>query len=130
MSAYLRLGLASVATFSVPPIRTSTINEMASGTVDSDVGPRDGDQGSFPLLVAECGSTLEGDLWNVSKGLVRQMVELTVVPVFNLVKSRVVPAGTVMPLMTIAEHDALFLIAVAASVNVQLARDSRLAGAA
>jgi hypothetical protein len=62
--------------------------------------------------------------------MVRQIIELTVVPSFSLVKSRVVPAGTVMPLMTIAEQDALFLMAVAASVNVQLARASRLVGAA
>jgi hypothetical protein len=128
--AYLGLGLASIATLSVPPLSTSSINNMASGTVDSDVVARDGDQGTFPLLVAERGSTLEGDLWGVNGDLVRQMIEFTVVPSFNLVKSRVVPAGTVMPLMTIAEQEALFLMAVAASVNVQLARASRLEGAA
>jgi hypothetical protein len=53
-----------------------------------------------------------------------------VVPSFKLVRSRVVPAGTVMSLMTIAAQDALALIAAAASENVQLARASRVAGAA
>lgn len=55
---------------------------------------------------------------------------LTVVPSFSLVRSRVVPAGTVMSLMTIAEQDDLPLAAAAASLKVQLARASRLAGAA
>lgn len=67
---------------------------------------------------------------NVRKGLTRYLGQPTVVPSFSLVRSRVVPAGTVMSLMTIAVQEALFLIAVAASVNVQLARASRLAGAA
>jgi hypothetical protein len=56
--------------------------------------------------------------------------ELTVVPSFNPVRSRVVPAGTVMPLITIVVQDVLPLMAAAASENVQLARASRLAGAA
>lgn len=52
------------------------------------------------------------------------------VPSFSLVRSRVVPAGTVMSLITIAEQEVLPLIAAAASENVQLARVSRAVGAA
>ena len=51
-------------------------------------------------------------------------------PDLSFVKSRVVPAGTVIPCMTMAEQEALFLMAVAASEKVQLARVSRLEGAA
>ena len=56
--------------------------------------------------------------------------KVTVVPDFKPVRSRVVPAGTVMPLMTISVQEALFLIAVAASVKVHPARASRPDGAA
>jgi hypothetical protein len=54
----------------------------------------------------------------------------TVVPVFNFVRSNVVPAGTVMSLITIAAQLAFPAIAAAASENVQPARASRFAGAA
>lgn len=56
--------------------------------------------------------------------------KVTVVPDFKPVRSRVVPAGTVMPLMTMLLQEALFLIAVAASVKVQPSRASRPDGAA
>lgn len=61
---------------------------------------------------------------------IKAKCNLTVVPDVSLVRSRVVPAGTVMSLMTMAVQEDLPLMAAAASVNVQLARASRLAGAA
>ena len=46
-------------------------------------------------------------------------------PSLSFVRSRVVPAGTAMLSRVKVEQLALFLIAVAASVKVQLALDSR-----
>jgi hypothetical protein len=128
--AYLWLGLASIAALSVPPFGARSVNDMSSGTIDGDVGAGDRDQGTFPLLVRECSCTLEGDLGTISSWLEDLINKLTVVPVFNLVRSRVVPAGTVMSLIMIVVQEALPEMAAAASVNVQLARASRLAGAA
>ena len=45
----------------------------------------------------------------------------TVVPSFNLVISKVVPAGTVMPFKVMVEQVAFAAMAAAASVKVQLA---------
>jgi hypothetical protein len=73
---------------------------------------------------------LERNLYTISSHLPYVTDALTVVPVFNLVKSNVVPAGTVMSLITIAAQLAFPAIAAAASENVQPARASRLAGAA
>lgn len=53
----------------------------------------------------------------------------TVVPAVKPVKSRVVPAGTVMPLRTMLVQLVLPLMALAASVKVQLARSSRTGAA-
>jgi hypothetical protein len=39
--AYLGLGLASIATLSIPPFGTSSVNDMASSAVDSNVSARD-----------------------------------------------------------------------------------------
>jgi hypothetical protein len=64
--AYLGLGFASVAAFSVPPFRTIAINDMASSTIDGDVGTRNGDQRTNPLLVGESSRALEGDLRAIS----------------------------------------------------------------
>lgn len=53
--------------------------------------------------------------------------KMTLVPVVNLVRSRVVLAGTIMLLRMIVEYDALDLIAVAAVVKVHEARSSMFA---
>jgi hypothetical protein len=57
---YLGLRLATVGTLAVPPLGTGTVDNVASGTNDLDVGSRDRDERTLPLLVAECGGTLEG----------------------------------------------------------------------
>jgi hypothetical protein len=61
MSTYLGLRLATVGALAVPPLLTGTINDVASSTGDLEVGSGDRDQRTLPLLVAEGGSTLEGD---------------------------------------------------------------------
>lgn len=45
---------------------------------------------------------------------------LTVVPLFRPVRSRVSPAGTVIPLRTMSEQEVLLALAAAASVKVQV----------
>jgi hypothetical protein len=128
MTAYLWLGLSSIAALAVPPLRAITVNDMAHSTVNGDVCARNRDQGTFPFLVCKSCCTLKGDLMKVRQFSRCAADQLTVVPSFSLVRSRVVPAGTVMSLMTIAAQDDLPLIAAAASENVQLARASRFVG--
>jgi hypothetical protein len=128
MNAYLWLGLSSIAALAIPPLRAITVNDMTSSTINGDVGTGDRDQGTCPFLVRKSCCTLEGDLMRVRQFLRCAADQLTVVPSFSLVRSRVVPAGTVMSLMTIAAQDVLPLIAAAASENVQLARASRFVG--
>jgi hypothetical protein len=65
--AYLGLGLASIATLSVPPLGTSGVDDMTSSTIDRDVGTRDGDQWTFPLFVSERSRALEGNLLTVRR---------------------------------------------------------------
>lgn len=57
----LRLGLTAVSTLAVPPSAAITIDDRSRGTNDGDVVTRDGDERTLPLLVAESGSTLEGN---------------------------------------------------------------------
>lgn len=64
----LGLGLAAVAALAVPPAGALAVNGVSGGTVDLDVAAGEGDEGSLPLLVAEGGLALEGDLfrsWSV-----------------------------------------------------------------
>ena len=58
----LGLGLATVGALAVPPARALAVNDSAGGLGDGDVLTTEADQGSLPLLVAEGGGTLEGDL--------------------------------------------------------------------
>jgi hypothetical protein len=61
MSTYLGLLLATVGALTIPPLLTGTVDKMAAGTGNFEVGPGDRDQGAIPLRVAEGGGTLEGD---------------------------------------------------------------------
>lgn len=49
--------------------------------------------------------------------------EHTLVPSFKSVRSRVLPAGTSMPLSTMVEQEDLLALALAAEVNVQVEDD-------
>lgn len=51
----LRLGLAAVGTFAVPPARTVSVNDGVILGSNGDLGSGDLDQGTIPLLVAEGG---------------------------------------------------------------------------
>lgn len=132
----LGLGLATVRALAIPPLGAIAIDNVARGAGDGDVSSRDRDQGAFPLLVAEGSGALEDDLvqgrkcqHRVSRFVGSQMRH-TLVPLFRLVKSSVVPAGTAMLLRVMVEQDALPLIAEAASVKVQELARLTSAGAA
>ena len=57
----LGLGLAAVGALAVPPLGAIAVDDMSRCSLDGDLGARDGDQGTGPLLVAEGGGTLEDD---------------------------------------------------------------------
>jgi hypothetical protein len=61
MSAYLRLRLATVAALAIPPLLTGSVDNVAAGTGDLEVGSGDRDERTLPLLVTKGGSTLEGN---------------------------------------------------------------------
>lgn len=60
------LGLVdtAVGALAVPPPATVTINQVALGTSDRDIGSGNPDQRTVPLLVAEGRGTLEDDLFS------------------------------------------------------------------
>lgn len=61
----LGLGLAAVAALAVPPAGTISVELRACGALDGDGGSGDGDEGTFPFLVAEGGDSFEDDLYSV-----------------------------------------------------------------
>lgn len=61
----LGLGLAAVGSLAVPPAGTITVELRACGTLDGDGGSGNGDQRTFPFLVAEGGGSFEDDLWEM-----------------------------------------------------------------
>ena len=61
MSTYLGLLLATVGALTIPPLLTGTVDNVAAGTDNLEVGSGDRDHGTIPLLVAERSGTLEGD---------------------------------------------------------------------
>jgi hypothetical protein len=65
MAAYFWLGFSTIAALAVPPLRTITVNDMPSSTVNGNVGTGNRDQGTFPFLVRKSCCTLEGDLMKV-----------------------------------------------------------------
>ena len=60
----LRLGLAAVAAFTVPPAGAVTVQDSAGGSFDGDVGSGDGDEGTRPLFVAEGSGAFEDNLYS------------------------------------------------------------------
>lgn len=60
------LGLVdtAVGALAVPPPATVTINQVALGTSDRDIGSGNTDQRTVPLFVAEGRGTLEDDLFS------------------------------------------------------------------
>jgi hypothetical protein len=56
------LGLSAVATLSIPPLGSVTVEKVARATGNSDLGSADRDQRTRPLLVTECNLTGEDDL--------------------------------------------------------------------
>lgn len=62
----LRLGLAAVSTFAIPPARTVSVNDGVVLGSDGDARSGDLNQGTIPLLVAEAGGTREDDLYPFS----------------------------------------------------------------
>lgn len=61
----LGLGLAAVCSLAVPPAGTISVQLRACRTLDGDGGSGNGDQRSFPFLVAEGGGSFEDDLCGV-----------------------------------------------------------------
>lgn len=71
----LGLGLAAVRALAVPPARALAINHGILGSGDGEAGTTEADERALPLLVAEGGGTLEGNLGVV--GGVREVQGLT-----------------------------------------------------
>lgn len=63
----LGLGLATVAALAIPPALTLTVNGVAIGTFDEKVVSSEGDQGTFPGIIAKGSLSLEDDLYCVRK---------------------------------------------------------------
>lgn len=59
----LGLGLAAVASLGVPPSLTLAVDGVTGSTLNEEVGTSEGDQRTFPLLVAEGSLSLEDDLY-------------------------------------------------------------------
>lgn len=62
LRTHLGLLLSTVRALAIPPGRAVSINDVATSTVDLDVGSGNRDQRAFPLLVCESCLALEGDL--------------------------------------------------------------------
>lgn len=62
----LGLGLATVSSLAIPPAGSVAVEDGTRGSLHSDIGSGDGDQGARPFLVAEGGGSLEDDLENSS----------------------------------------------------------------
>lgn len=58
----LRLGLATTATFSIPPTSTVGVQNGATGASDGNASTLNLEQGPVPLLVAPSSRALEDDL--------------------------------------------------------------------
>lgn len=71
----LGLGLATVGALTVPPAGALAVNHGILGSGDGEAGPTETDERALPLLVAEGGGTLEGDLRVV--GGIREVQGLT-----------------------------------------------------
>lgn len=64
----LGLGLSAVAALGVPPALTLAVNRVTRGTLDEEVVSGEGNQGTFPLLVAKGSLALEDDLRLLARG--------------------------------------------------------------
>lgn len=84
----LRFNTSSIGTLAIPSLSTVAEDNVTRGTLDGDLGTRDGDKRNLPLPLTEAGGT-------------------PVVPSVSLVRSRVVPAGTAMSFRTIDVQEAL-----------------------
>lgn len=123
----LGLGLAAVSSLAVPPAGTVSVENGSSGSLDGDGCSGNRDQGSIPFLVAEGGGSLEDNLYEVVSIEIEiwRLTNLTLVPDFSPVRSRVVPAGTATLLRVMVEQEALFLMAWAAPVEPEKVQEAR-----
>jgi hypothetical protein len=123
----LGLLLAAVASLAVPPAGTISVELRACGSLDGDGCSGNRDQGTFPFLVVEGGGSFEDDLCGVVSIEIQvgDCDELTVVPVFSPVRSRVVPAGTTTLLRVMVEQEVLLLMAAAAPVVPEKVQEAR-----
>jgi hypothetical protein len=58
----LGLLLAAVAALGIPPALALAVDDVAGSAVDGELVASEGDEGTLPLLVAEGGLALEGNL--------------------------------------------------------------------
>ena len=61
MDTYLGLGLATIGALPIPPFGAITIDNVTRSTLHGDLGTRDRDQRTCPLLVTESGFAREDD---------------------------------------------------------------------
>jgi hypothetical protein len=73
----LGLGLSAVAALGIPPSLTLAVNIVARGTLDEEVVSGEGNQGTFPLLVAKGSLALEDDLRLLARGSKEELRYLT-----------------------------------------------------
>jgi hypothetical protein len=65
----LGLGLAAIASLSVPPASPTTVEDGSRSTSDGDISSRDGDERAGPFLVPEAGGALEYNLHLLAKAM-------------------------------------------------------------
>jgi hypothetical protein len=92
------LGLASVASLSIPLSWSIAVDCVARSTSHHNWGPRNGNQRARPLFVAKAGGTPKNNLtlWDYQHYILKRVEAglLTWVPAVSLVRSSVVPNGT------------------------------------
>jgi hypothetical protein len=72
----LGLLLSTVAALGIPPSLTLAVDRVARGTLDEEVVSGEGNQGTFPLLVAKGSLALEDDLRLLVRGSIKGVSHL------------------------------------------------------
>jgi hypothetical protein len=105
----LRFRLASVRPFTIPPTRAVRIQRSTICALDCNRRSFDLEKRTVPFFVFPGGFAFEydlshslSDLFDLSMPILKMQ---TVVPSFKSDRSRVVPAGTLIPERTIVEHE-------------------------
>jgi hypothetical protein len=105
----LWLRLASVRAFTIPPARAVRVERSTICALDCDRRPFDLEERAIPLFVFPGGLAFEYNLLHSLSGFFDLSMPIlkmqTVVPSFKSDRSRVVPAGTLIPERTIVEHE-------------------------